>query len=393
MKINSFTTLLLILSISLFSPLSAQQIKYAGSRQSCYGVKPFPDTTQWGYVMLNMASFFPGSQPTAVWIIGTIHKGRCHLEFPTDGNSYEYINFNTSTDKHESYLSYFDTHGIKVYLQVESGMANINDLINIILTRYQHHTCVAGFGIDVEWYQVDSTTPNESIRITDEDAGQWNNLIKSYKPEYRMFLKHWLTKMMPPTYRGDVIFISDSQGFDKLSILASEFGNWADYFKTSLVMFQIGYPSDYKWWKELEHPPKNISEAIAINVYNKSQELGIIWMDFSLYYEKIDSLLFTPITAIEDNKDLFNTINTNKLKIIHGQNNSVIWIKYNLAEKTDNANLYIISTNGRVINSYILNYNTGKIRYNIADKASGVYYINLRAGNSSFTKKALFKIK
>ncbi len=264
-------------------------VQYAGVRSSEYGIKPFPTKERWADMALNMVAKFPGSIPTAVWIIGAIDNGNCNLEFPSDGNSYRHITF-ASQDKHETYLDYFDHHGIKVYLQVEPGQADVKKLIDIVLRRYGHHPSVVGFGVDVEWFHVSASSANESTPIGNQMAHQWESKVKSYNSNYRLFLKHWLPSLMPSSYRGDIVFIDDSQGFSGLKEMVDEFDKWADSFPDNIVMYQVGYDvnvsgnNDFEWWHNLVNPPQVIGKAIAEEIHagNPDQDVGIIWVDFSL---------------------------------------------------------------------------------------------------------------
>ena len=187
---------------------------YAGARSSSYGIKPFPDPESWETALDTMSGYFPGSTPCAIWIIGVLHKNHkaCRLEFPSDGKNYDDVVF-LDYDKHEEYLSRFDEAGIKVFLQVEPANADMFTLIDVVLNRYKHHPSVIGFGIDVEWY-LEADNPGRGKPVDDATARQWENRVKSHNKTYQLFLKHWDRKWMPPTYRGDLVFVDDSQGFD-----------------------------------------------------------------------------------------------------------------------------------------------------------------------------------
>jgi hypothetical protein len=254
-------------------------VAFAGVRSSSYGIRPFPDADAWVTAMQTMSSYFEGSTPCAIWIVGQLSKGGdCRLFFPSQGKSYEHIRFN-EVDKHEAFLEYFDKAGVKVFLQVEPGNADISILLDLVLERYGHHSCVIGFGVDVEWNR-ESEKPGWGMPVSDDEAEVWEQKIKSYNPVYKLFLKHWDREWMPPTYRGDIIFISDSQELDGLDAMVNEFADyWAKYFKPNPVYFQIGYRSDREWWKNLETPPKALGEAIVSKV---EQETGIFWVDFTL---------------------------------------------------------------------------------------------------------------
>ena len=256
---------------------SEAEVKFAGVRSSSYGVNPFPTQSEWKTAMEKMSSYFNDSTPCAIWIIGEIHENNCHLYFPSRGINPPNVTFEDK-DYHEKYLNYFDENGIAVFLQVEPGDADINKLIEIIFNRYKHHLCIVGFGVDIEWYKV-SERPTWGVPVEDDTASVWEAKLKSYKEEYQLFLKHWDSRWMPATYRGDIAFINDSQGFSDMESMADQFFNWGNSFKPNDVYFQIGYENDKRWWKYLSNPPKLMGDNIA---YKIEQQCGIFWVDFTL---------------------------------------------------------------------------------------------------------------
>lgn len=289
MKKRALHMILLLLSVfplnGCWRKISPQAVSipsnviYAGVRSSNYGIKPFPEPQGWQSAIDAMRGYFPGSTPCAIWIVGEFKRPKtCHLFFPSEGKAYPYLEFE-ETDKHEQFLSHFDTTGIKVFLQVEPAHADMPSLIDLVLGRYGHHPCVVGFGVDVEWYR-EADKPEWGVPVDDETAKQWEARVKSHDPSYRLFLKHWDLKWMPQTYRGDIIFVDDGQEVKNLEALLDAFQNrWADHFHPSTVIFQIGYNSDKPWWQKLATPPQTIGRAIARKV---KQNCGIIWVDFSL---------------------------------------------------------------------------------------------------------------
>jgi len=259
----------------------ASTVIYAGVRSSSYGISPFPTPEEWENYIKTMASYWPGSTPAAIWIVGTYPETgvTCYLEFPApDGGPYENIVFDT-VDRHENYLAYFDTHGIKVWLQVEPAFADMNTLIDLVLDRYGDHECVIGFGVDVEWYKY--TKKNSwGVKVTDAEAEAWEARVKSHNSSYRLFLKHFWWEWMPPTYRGDIIFVDDSQNLHSLSKMVAEFRDlWAAKFPNNIVIFQYGYRSDRHWWRKLDNPPKDIGDALDAEIPN---DMGNFWVDFTL---------------------------------------------------------------------------------------------------------------
>lgn len=66
-----------------------------------------------------------------------------------------------------------------------------------------------------------------STPITDEEAMEWVKAIRGHNPNYRLFLKHWETEFMPPTYREGIVFIDDGQQYESLEgIERSTRRNW-----------------------------------------------------------------------------------------------------------------------------------------------------------------------
>ncbi|RKY79309.1 hypothetical protein DRQ07_06550 [candidate division KSB1 bacterium] len=258
----------------------SSRIIYAGVRSSSYGIYPFPQPEQWNTAMDTMSSYFPGSTKCAIWIVGVMGSNlqTCQMEFPSDGKNHPHVIFK-SYDKHEKYLKYFDENNIKVFLQVEPASASVPALIDLMLNRYGNHKCVIGVGIDVEWYRV-SEKPEWGIPVKNDTAKMWEQRVKSFNSDYRLFLKHWDRDWMPSTYRGDIVFVDDSQGFNGLNQMVDEFTNyWAKHFYPNTVFFQYGYNWDKPWWKNLVNPPKTIGDAIAGKI---AQESGMFWVDFTL---------------------------------------------------------------------------------------------------------------
>ncbi|HEX9975413.1 MAG TPA: hypothetical protein VGD14_25410, partial [bacterium] len=259
--------------------IEAGKVIYAGVRSSSYGIKPFPDPLGWQNAMEKMSNYYEGSTPCGIWIVGKLRRTKsCFLEFPGDSTKYTNISF-LDKDKHEQYLSHFDTVGIKVFLQVEPAHANVDTLIDVVLNRYKHHPCIIGFGVDVEWYR-EADNPEWGVKVEDDTAKAWEARVKSHNSNYQLFLKHWERDWMPKTYRGDIIFVDDSQELENFEKMVEEFVvYWADYFKPNTIFCQIGYRSDRPWWEKLKTPPKDIGMTIASNI---EQKCGIFWVDFTL---------------------------------------------------------------------------------------------------------------
>lgn len=260
----------------------------AGLRVSPYGFGPvFLATEYFLRTGHSMASRFPGSKPSLIWLAGvmdslddnaagTAPKSRVRLSFPSPGGAGTNMVFSNS-DQLEEPLSAFDRAGFQVWLQVEPAHAPVEELIGLILARYRHHPCVCGFGVDVEWYRWSKTGQPEGQAVTDAEAEAWSRQVRSFNPRYRLFLKHWLPEKMPPRCRNGIVFIDDSQQFQSLPEMTAEFAVWGKRFSPAPVGFQFGYPDDRKWWSRLEDPPSAIGQAILKAVPGTA---GLFWVDF-----------------------------------------------------------------------------------------------------------------
>lgn len=224
-------------------------------------------------VIFNVQNKFPGSAPWATWAVGDL--SRITPAYP-----------GISDATHEAWLYYMDRLGVRVYLEIFPFKANskkgitatdIPAEMEIWLKKFKHHRCVVGMGIDLEYLG----------KATDSAVAIWDAKLKSVKPSYRLFLRHYNPDFMPPTYRGkgDLIFINDaSEG--KLDELNKGFADWANRFAPTACAFQLGYPADEDgmngsaeqgWWR-LSDPVKDWGDAILPLIRDPKQELGYIWV-------------------------------------------------------------------------------------------------------------------
>lgn len=270
----------------------------AGSRVSSYGfggVDSVPSPDQLAEIYMNMAEACSNATASAIWIVTGVQEsdGTCIVEFlPPDGYANDNMTF-WRGDWHTPYLEKFDEIGAKIFLQVESGQANVEELISLVLDKYGHHSCVVGFGVDVEWYLSDGRAnyksayePTVDIPVTDSAVILWDSLIKEYNRKYRLFLKHWQPQQCGSGAISDVIYINDSQGHEKLGDLLNFYKNWSDYFTPNALGFQYGYARDSSWWKEYDDPFVTIADSIALTF--PERELHYFWVDFTLNHPKMN---------------------------------------------------------------------------------------------------------
>jgi len=246
----------------------------AGFRYSPYGSAYNPGAEYWARVGQEMVSRFPGATPEVIWIVGILEGQGTHLSFPGGGDEPN-VSFSMQDDN-QSALDLFDQLGFRVWLQVEPGDAQVETLFDLLLARYGNHSCVVGLGVDVEWHH--SFKKPEGTPVGDNEASTWLAAIRKHNPQYRLFLKHWETSMLPPTQHDGILFVDDSQMFRSLDHMLAEFADWGRHYYPAPVAFQIGYPADKKWWGKYSDPARTIGEAILKTVPNA---MGLYWVDFT----------------------------------------------------------------------------------------------------------------
>ncbi|MCC6261076.1 MAG: hypothetical protein IT311_09445 [Anaerolineales bacterium] len=275
-KKTFFFTLIVFLLVSCAQAPKELAPLQAGFRYSSYGPPYNPGPEYWASTGEQMAAKFKNATPSALWIVGIINDDGVYLNFDCTAKDPKIrCSF---ADINEKTLTLFDEKGYQVWLQVEPGNANMDELIEIILNKYKHHPSIVGFGVDVEWYK--STNGPQGEPITDELAKDWVTAIRKINPNYYLFLKHWDAEWMPPTYRDGIVFIDDSQQFESFEQLIDEFSAWGKKFEPAPVGFQYGYPADKKWWSKLQDPPAEIGQAVLERAPNT---IGLFWVDFTLF--------------------------------------------------------------------------------------------------------------
>ncbi len=256
-------------------PINYEKIG-AGFRYSSYGVDKMPSDDYWVGAGKIISSKLKGTRPEAIWIVGEIISDTgVRLNFPCTSSNPLIVS--SQTDRNEGIFDKFDQEGYRIWIQVEPGDVDVIELINIVCSRYKHHPCIVGFGIDVEWYKISG---NEDGRaVSDDEAKAWVAAVKQHDKKYKLFLKHWLLEKMPPTERNDIVFINDGQAFNAMTDMVEFFTVWASYFSPSSVGYQFGYLADKKWWGDLADPFQTISQNILVNSPNTG---SVFWVDFSI---------------------------------------------------------------------------------------------------------------
>jgi hypothetical protein len=272
--------LLILPSVLLFAALAAPPafsgaVKFAGVRAEIDNVDP----AGWHNAVKSMADLWPGAQQMIFMTASTVVKGGSKMEFPADGKSKPKVSFGTA-DALEKYLAHFDDVGIKAYLILRPGLADVADLIGLTMDRYKQHKSLAG--IDVSIMYIDQPDPNkywEGRKVTDAEGEAWEKKVKSYGEDKNLVLMHWDEAVMPPAYKGSIIF-GDESSEATIAELTAEYKNtWAPRLAPNLSFFFIGAEEDrtaHGNWSKLKNPPKEFGEAVAAAV---PTDMGIFWID------------------------------------------------------------------------------------------------------------------
>ena len=256
-------------------------VKWAGVRVSTYGMREsygkMPNIATMSGFAEKMQSCYEGSEGAYLLIVGTISGDSCDLRFPVSGD-YENIR-GSKEDLFEKYLAKFDELGYSVWLQVEPAYADLETLVELVMERYGHHSCVKGFGIDVEWHKPIEDV-EEGTKLSDEDAKKVLAKLQSYNPDYTLFVKHWDYNWLPSRI-DDIIYVDDWQMFKSRQDAVNVFSGWASRFAPNPVMFQIGYDADEWIWSKFDNPAQEFGQMIVDGCYS-GNDVGIIWVDFTL---------------------------------------------------------------------------------------------------------------
>ncbi|OUM59386.1 hypothetical protein PIROE2DRAFT_15108, partial [Piromyces sp. E2] len=262
------------------------KVDWAGFRFSPGGAEKnygeIPNGSKWVGFVNKMANHFKGAKKTVVVIVSENSKNtKTRFGFPKPSGVSDSSNIiYSSKDKFEEILDAFDDAGFHVWLQVEPGDNDLVKLAKIVFKQYGHHSCVKGFGIDLEWWYRGSD--GEGSKLSDSKAKSVVEYVRSIDEDYTVFAKHWKPEFMPPTYRDHMIFIDDCQDFDgDLDTMTRRLGRWAKTFPEVPVMLQIGYANDESIWRKKSNPIE-VATAVANEASKYNDQVGILWVDFTM---------------------------------------------------------------------------------------------------------------
>lgn len=269
-----------------------------GLRRSAYGLPARATDDAWWVAQARAhAAAYAGARPAIIEIVSTyLDDGTTQFGFArpaADGGPVTDMAFHAGKVDHERALCLYDRTGVKAILQIEPGSADVERCLEVAWRAFGHHPCVVGFGIDGEWFRTKDSKDGAGEPVTDELARAWMEKVRSFHPRHTLFLKHFQTGKLPPTYRHpNLWFINDSQDFSGLSHMVREFAAWDRFAAGAGTGFQFGYPRDRKWWSKLHCPPVAIGRELRGAIPGVR---GLFWVDFSA-----DQVDFTAGSGTDD---------------------------------------------------------------------------------------------
>ena len=130
--------------------------------------------------------------------------GFVSLKFPFKSTGVLYSNI--STDLVENYLDQFESEGIKVILSIQPLNVDINKLIKIVFSRYNHHKNILGINVDMEWKKSGTT-----YHVSNEERDSWLKEIKKYNNNYKLFLTYFEDHTYFPDDHPDIVILYDGE--------------------------------------------------------------------------------------------------------------------------------------------------------------------------------------
>jgi len=151
--------------------------------------------------------------------------GFVSLKFPFKSKGVLYSD--APTDLVEKYLDQFESEGIKVILSIQPLNADINELIGIVLSRYNHHKNIIGINVDMEWKK--SGTP---YHVSNEERDSWLKEIKKYNKNYKLFLTYFKDYTYFPDDHPDIVVLYDGE-MDTQTNLLRQYQELAKHYKNT----------------------------------------------------------------------------------------------------------------------------------------------------------------
>jgi hypothetical protein len=270
------------------------------------GTYPYPAPASWGSALTSIrAKFSNVPDKTMLLLVGEVDTGAYLTDYgaimwfrkPASAPRDPKIAYEPKPglDLHKL-LRYCDDHNIRVYLQVESGMADVSRLMDIVMGEFGGaHKSVAGFMVDLEWYQ-NAEDGNDGTPMDNATAKMLERQLKCLIPylnangcvnrlsKWQFGLKHFDSEYLPRTYRGDILFINDSQGFASVDAMKEELGDWAEHFAPNDIWYQQGYADDHDLIWHQNEDPNAIADLgnILFALGRPGQKVGFLWVDFTM---------------------------------------------------------------------------------------------------------------
>jgi hypothetical protein len=160
-------------------------------------------------------------------------NGLVMLPFPLKNTSY--LCSSSKTDLAEPCLSKFDLEGLKVILSIQPSRADVTQIVRILLSRYGQHHSIIGVNIDLEWKESGRPT-----YASNEERDTWLNEIRSYSPNFKLFLTYYRDYTHFPQDATDLVILFDGED-DTQANLLNRYKELAKHY--SSIGIYTGYSS------------------------------------------------------------------------------------------------------------------------------------------------------
>lgn len=210
-------TITIFLIILLATPILSLSNAQANNQQSAvsHGVWNNFDFTKSAQDWANAAHNYETENKGIVDLVvaQATKEGLVIFPFPYQDNAYGLTSY-SETDLLEPYLTKFDSENISVILSIQPLNSDIVQIIDILLGRYGHHSCLIGVNVDLEWKT--TGTPNHVDNI---ERDTWLNAITHQNSNLKLFLTYFKNYTYFPQDKANMVILFDGTGDSQQNLL------------------------------------------------------------------------------------------------------------------------------------------------------------------------------
>lgn len=161
-----------------------------------------------------VAHTYGGENAVVDLVVAQAHSDG-HIALPFPFKDEESLYTTGKNDPVELYLEKFDSEGLNVILSIQPLNANVTSLMDILLSRYDHHKCIIGINVDLEWKE--SGIPHY---VNNDERDAWLNAIKSHNTQLKLFLTYYEDHTHFPDDTSDLVILFDGTHGSQKNLLS-----------------------------------------------------------------------------------------------------------------------------------------------------------------------------